>query len=41
VQTDPKKFTREEYGKLRSFVALLYLYLIDYPWEFPNKQSML
>jgi hypothetical protein len=36
-QTDPKKFTGEDHGKLRSFVALLRLCLIDCPGEFPNE----
>jgi hypothetical protein len=40
-QTDPEKFTREDHGKLRSFVALLCLCLIDRPGEFPNEQSKL
>jgi hypothetical protein len=40
-QTDPKKFTGEDCGKLRSFMALLHLHLIDCPREFPNKQSKL
>jgi hypothetical protein len=40
-QTDPAKFTGEDHGKLRSFVALLRLYLIDCPRESPNKQSKL
>jgi hypothetical protein len=40
-QTDPEMFTREDYGKLRSFVALLCLCLIDCPGEFPNEQSKL
>jgi hypothetical protein len=38
-QTDPKKFTGEDRSKLRSFVALLCLCLIDRPGEFPNEQS--
>jgi hypothetical protein len=38
-QTDPEKFTGEDRGKLRSFVALLHLRLIDRPGEFPNEQS--
>jgi hypothetical protein len=29
--TNPKKFTREDHGKLRSFVALLHVHLIDCP----------
>jgi hypothetical protein len=40
-QTDPEMFTGEDYGKLRSFVALLRLCLIDRPGEFPNEQSKL
>jgi hypothetical protein len=40
-QTDPKTFTREDRGKLRSFVALLHLHFIDHPGEFPNEQSKL
>jgi hypothetical protein len=40
-QTDPKKFTGEDCSKLRSFVALLHLYLINCPREFLNKQSKL
>jgi hypothetical protein len=40
-QTDPETFTREDYGKLRSFVALLCLRLIDHPAEFPSKQLKL
>jgi hypothetical protein len=40
-QTDPEKFTREDRSKLRSFVALLHLRLIDRPGEFPNEQSKL
>jgi hypothetical protein len=40
-QTDPKKFTGEDYGKLRSFVALLHLWLIDCPGEFLSEQSKL
>jgi hypothetical protein len=40
-QTDPKKFTGEDQGKLRSFVALLCLHLINCPREFPNEQSKL
>jgi hypothetical protein len=40
-QTDPNKFTREDHGKLRSFVALLWLRLIDRPREFLNEQSRL
>jgi hypothetical protein len=40
-QTDPEKFTREDRSKLRSFVALLCLRLIDRPGEFPNEQSKL
>jgi hypothetical protein len=40
-QTNPKRFTREDRSKLRSFVALLHLWLIDYPREFLRKQSKL
>jgi hypothetical protein len=40
-QTDPEKFTGEDGSKLRSFVALLRLRLIDRPGEFPNEQSKL
>jgi hypothetical protein len=40
-QTDPEKFTGEDRGKLRSFVALLRLHLIDHPGEFPNEQPKL
>jgi hypothetical protein len=40
-QTDPEKFTGEDRGKLRSFVALLHLRLIDHPGQFPNKQAKL
>jgi hypothetical protein len=40
-QTDPEKFTGEDRTKLRSFVALLRLRLIDRPGEFPNEQSKL
>jgi hypothetical protein len=40
-QTDPEKFTGEDRSKLRSFVALLRLHLIDRPGEFPNEQSKL
>jgi hypothetical protein len=40
-QTDPEKFTGEDRSKLRSFVALLHLRLIDRPREFPNEQSKL
>jgi hypothetical protein len=40
-QTDPEKFTGEDRGKLRSFVALLRLHLIDRPGEFPNEQLKL
>jgi hypothetical protein len=41
AQTDPEKFTGEDHGKLRSFVALLHLCLIDRPREFLNEQSKL
>jgi hypothetical protein len=40
-QTDPEKFTGEDRSKLRSFVALLCLRLIDRPGEFPSEQSKL
>jgi hypothetical protein len=40
-QTDPETFTGEDRSKLRSFVALLRLHLIDRPGEFPNEQSKL
>jgi hypothetical protein len=40
-QTNPKKFTGEDRGKLGSFVALLCLQLIDCPREFPHEQSKL
>jgi hypothetical protein len=40
-QTDPKMFTRDDRSKLRSFVAVLHLYLMDHPREFPNEQSKL
>jgi hypothetical protein len=40
-QTDPEKFTGEDRGKLRSFVALLHLRLIDCPGEFLTEQSKL
>jgi hypothetical protein len=40
-QTDHEKFTGEDRGKLRSFVALLRLHLMDRPREFPNEQSKL
>jgi hypothetical protein len=40
-QTDPEKFTGEDRGKLRSFVASLRLRLIDCPGEFLNEQSKL
>jgi hypothetical protein len=40
-QTDPEKFTGEDCSKLRSFMALLRLHLIDRPGEFPNEQSKL
>jgi hypothetical protein len=40
-QTNPEKFTREDHSKLRSFVALLHLCLINYSGEFPNEQSKL
>jgi hypothetical protein len=34
-------FTAEDHSKVRSFVALLHLHLIDCPGDFPNKQSKL
>jgi hypothetical protein len=40
-QTDPEKFTGEDRSKLRSFVDLRRLRLIDHPGEFPNEQSKL
>jgi hypothetical protein len=40
-QTDREKFTGEDHGKLRSFVALLHRRLIARPREFPNEQSKL
>jgi hypothetical protein len=40
-QTDPETFTGEDRHKLRSFIALLRLQLIDRPGEFPNEQSKL
>jgi hypothetical protein len=40
-QTDPEKFTGEDRHKLRSFIALLRLRLIDRPGEFPDEQSKL
>jgi hypothetical protein len=40
-QTDPEKFTGEDHGKLRSYVALLHLHLIDRHREFLNEQSKL
>jgi hypothetical protein len=40
-QTDHEKFTGEDRSKLRSFVALLHVRLIDRPGEFPNEQSKL
>jgi hypothetical protein len=40
-QTDPEKFTGEDRSKLRSFVALLCLRLINRPGEFPSEQSKL
>jgi hypothetical protein len=39
--TDPEKFTGEDRGKLRSFVALLQVHLIDHPRGFLNKQAKL
>jgi hypothetical protein len=40
-QTDPEKFTGDDRHKLRSFIALLRLRLIDCPGEFPDEQSKL
>jgi hypothetical protein len=40
-QTDPEKFTGEDRHKLRSFIALFRLRLIDRPGEFPDEQSKL
>jgi hypothetical protein len=40
-QTDPEMFTREDHGKLRSFMAWLRLHLIDHPGAIPNEQSKL
>jgi hypothetical protein len=40
-QTDPEKFTGEDRHKLRSFIALLRLRVIDRPGEFPDEQSKL
>jgi hypothetical protein len=40
-QTDPEKFTGEDRSKLRSFVALLRLRLIDHPREFLSEQVKL
>jgi hypothetical protein len=40
-QTNPEKFTREDCGKLRSFVPLLCLCLIDRCGEVMNKQFKL
>jgi hypothetical protein len=39
--TDPEKFTGDHCGKLRSFMALLQLRLMDRPGEFPNEQVKL
>jgi hypothetical protein len=36
-QMDPERFTGENHGKLRSFMALLQLCLIDCPGEFLNE----
>jgi hypothetical protein len=41
MQPDPKPFTGEERNKLRSFVTMLHLRLIDRPSEFPDEQSKL
>jgi hypothetical protein len=40
-QTDPERFTGEDRHKLRSFIALLRLRLIDRPGEFSDEQSKL
>jgi hypothetical protein len=40
-QTDPKKFTGEDCSKLRSFMALLQLHLIDCHGEFLNEEAKL
>jgi hypothetical protein len=40
-QTDPETFTGEDRHRLRSFIALLRLRLIDCPREFPDEQSKL
>jgi hypothetical protein len=40
-KTNPEMFTREDHGNLRSFVALLHLWLINYPGDFPSEQSKL
>jgi hypothetical protein len=39
--TDPEKFTGDDWHKLRSFITLLRLQLIDHPGEFPDEQSKL
>jgi hypothetical protein len=41
MQPDPKPFTGEECNKLRSFIRMLHLRLIDRPGEFPDEQSKL
>jgi hypothetical protein len=41
MQPDPKPFTGEDRNKLRSFITMLHLRLIDRPGEFPNEQSKL
>jgi hypothetical protein len=41
TQPDPKPFTGEERNKLRFFITMLHLHLIDRPGEFPDKQSKL
>jgi hypothetical protein len=41
IQPDPKPFTGEECNKLRSFITMLHLRLIDRPGEFPDEQSKL
>jgi hypothetical protein len=37
AQPDPKPFTGEECNKLRSFITMLCLHLIDRPSEFPDE----
>jgi hypothetical protein len=41
VQPDPKPFIGEERNKLRSFITMLRLRLINRPGEFPDEQSKL